>query len=74
MAKRKMKRFLRRPQKQKNKGLQKWKRLYDLALERAEAVSDPRVQDLRHYASDPEKALRSLSIISETDIDREFVA
>lgn len=66
-------RSLRRHIKRKGRGPdKKWRRLYASALERAEAVGDPRVQDLKHFADDPEQAVRRLGVISETDLDREF--
>lgn len=49
-----------------------WPYLYRIAVARAEARKDPRLGDLVHYAANPEKALRRLSIISEVDLNREF--
>jgi len=66
-----MKRYLHKPKKQDTER-PKWPKLYKVALARAEASSDPRIQDLLHYAGDPEKACRHLSIISMVDIEREF--
>lgn len=51
-----------------------WAKLYRQAVERATAKGDPRLRDLQHFASNPEKACRSLSILTDTDLNREFPA
>jgi len=73
MAKRTMRKYLRKPHNNNSgSGKSQWKRLYKKALERATASGDSRVHDLKHWAGDPEKALRRLSIASEVDLNREF--
>jgi hypothetical protein len=63
----------RKPDQKKLK--QYWVSLYTEALLRAQNVRDPRIRDLLHIGrNNPEKALRSLSITSRTDLDRELPA
>lgn len=73
MPKTTMRKYLRKPG--KKTGSQKksnWRSLYNTALERAEESGDARLCDLKHLASDPERAMRKLSILSEVDLNREF--
>lgn len=73
MPKTTMRKYLRKPKGRTDPGpLSKWKNLYKQALQRAEATGDTRLKDLKHWASDPEVALRHLSIVSQVDLDREF--
>jgi|AntDeeMinimDraft_6_1070357.scaffolds.fasta_scaffold03487_6 hypothetical protein len=72
MAKRTMRKYLRKPSRSRNGGEARWGNMYREALRRAEASGDPRLQDLRHFSGDPEQALRRLSIISKVDLEREF--
>jgi hypothetical protein len=49
-----------------------WERLYVQALTRARLLGDPRLITLEHWEGNPEYALRLLSILSITDLDREM--
>lgn len=72
MPKTTMRKYLRKPQRSDTTSTSKWRLLYKQALQRAEALKDPRLKDLKHRASNPETALRHLSIVSQVDLDREF--
>lgn len=72
MPKTTMRKYLRKSGKKKSDTGISWRLLHKRALSRAEELEDPRVRDLKHWASNPEKALRRLSIISEVDLEREF--
>lgn len=74
MSRNSMRKFLRKPKSRSDdrEADVAWDRLYQKALQRAEATNDPRVKDLVHFKSDPEQALRRLSVTSEVDLKREF--
>lgn len=60
---------VRRPDEVEDPSPTKWDRLFEKALERADGEIE---SYLRDHEEDPEEALRSLSIISEADLEREF--
>jgi hypothetical protein len=49
-----------------------WSNLWTEACNRARALKDPRLSLLERYVKEPEKILRKMSILSLTDIEREF--
>ena len=49
-----------------------WSDLYRKALRLAQRQSDPKAKILQAHADDKEHILRSLSIVSEDDLEREF--
>ena len=49
-----------------------WLDLYRKALRLAQRKSDPKAKILQAHSDDKEYILRSLSIVSEDDLEREF--
>lgn len=77
MARKKMRRYLKKPKTSKNKtGQVSWRLLYSKALDMTSEVNiqdDPRVRLLRGYPEEKaEEVLRRLSIINKVDLLREF--
>jgi hypothetical protein len=73
-----MRKYLKKPTVRKPVQAVNWNALKRNALERAEVndinVEDPRLRMLRACQGQPERTLRRLSILTPTDIDREFGA
>jgi hypothetical protein len=49
-----------------------WTRLFREAVARAEKLGDPRAKRLKAGSRDPAGTLKRMSILSNTDLDREF--
>ena len=57
---------------QADDGSSHWESLYKRALKYARKTGDSRVTLLEEHRDTPEHILRSLSIISDADLEREF--
>lgn len=51
---------------------QKWRSLLDEAIKQARRHGDNRLSYLTSHADEPERVLRTLSILDESDLEREF--